>query len=158
MIKMVEQYVSRSENRTPVCEKFREMLKEARSMKGVFDIALRTEGIEFICKSVEEGWSPTKQEIWDNFKPYLNGKYVHDGKYSSVMYCGFKGKVFCDKTVMCLLWCDAEIVVPKNRICMIYVAGEGSTVRVTGEGRSVVYCYGGASAGNATEGGITIFK
>lgn len=158
MIEMVYRYVGRSEDRTPVCEKFRDMLKNTRSMKGVFDIALRTESIEFICESVKEGWSPTKEEIWSTFKPYLNGNYVHDGKYTSVMYCGFKGKVICDKTVMCLLWSDAEIVVPKNRLCMIYVAGEGSKVKVTGEGRALVYCYEGADAGNATEGGKTLFK
>lgn len=158
MIPIVESYLRRSLKHNPACDEYSEKIHMARSVREVFDIALNTPCIEFLCGSVAEGWSPKKEEVWDSFSSYLNGRYSHEGKYSSVMYCGYKGKVLCDKTVFCFLWSDAVINVPKNRLCMVYAAGDGCRVKVTGEGSAFTYQYGGAVIDNTTANGKTFTR
>lgn len=113
------------------------------SNKQRMDLALTIKGIEYIAKAISEGWGISPSEIEREFKPFLNGRYIHKDAagYTSAIYCG-EEYVAIKTTAALVVACFGEITIPKNHICELHIVK--SIVSIKGEGHAKVYLYGSA--------------
>lgn len=134
MIKEIEEFFKRSHDHSAPCAEYALKIKNAGSVKEVFDIAVQTPCLEYICKSIDDGWGIEREAIERIFKPYINGRYVYNGKYSSSLYCGAEGRITAENTVYCLIGCDVTLYIEEEwRMCKIFAVG-GTRVRIEGYG------------------------
>ena len=126
-----------------LCGKYKAEWDEAKGKKDLVDMALDANGVEFMAKSVAEGWGLSKDYILDNFGDYVNGKYVRDKDgYTSEIYVGYGGDILQRATLNLFVRCNTSILVPEGSVCKIYVCGV-SNVRINCAGKCYVYVYGG---------------
>lgn len=126
-----------------LCDRYKTEWNEAKDKKDLVDMALDANGVEFMAKSVAEGWGLSKDYILDNFGDYVNGSYVRDkGGYTSEIYVGYGGDILQRATLNLLVGCDTSVLVPEGSMCKIYVCGM-SDVRIKCVGKCYVYVYGG---------------
>ena len=139
MIKEIEEFLKRSHEHDAACAEYAMKIKRAGSVLETFDVGLHIQCIEYLCKSIDEGWGLDMCDIHSIFKNYINGKYVHRGEYSSVLYCGFDGLVECKETVYCFIGCDDVTLNVESewRYCKVFVAG-GTHLTLTGKGTAMV--------------------
>ena len=139
MIKEIEEFLKRSHEHDAACLEYAMKIKNANSVLETFDIGIRTPCLEYLCKSIDDGWGLEKESIERVFSHYINGKYIHRGKYSSALYCGFDGVVTAKETVYCFIGCDdATLDIEEEwRMCKVFVAG-GTNLKIIGKGTAFV--------------------
>lgn len=126
-----------------LCDKYKAEWNEAKDKKDLVDMALDANGVEFMARSVAEGWGLSKDYILENFGDYVNEKYVRDkGGYTSKMYVDYGGDIFQPATLNLLIGCNTSVLVPESSVCKIYVCGR-TYIRVNCAGKCYVYVYGG---------------
>lgn len=136
-----------------LCGEYQERWNSAQDIKDIIDIVTDPNGADFICASVANGWGCSEEYIKTLAEEYINGKYIsyHKG-YSSALYCGHKGAIKAETTVIIVIHSDVTIYVPKDVCVMIYTAD--SNVTVANEGLARIYDYGSEietqGTGNAT--------
>lgn len=124
--------------RQGICEMLNDW-DSAKSKKQLMDIALSIRGIEYLTRSIAEGWGISPSVIEEEFAPFLNGGYKrYANGYSSSVYCGYRGDTIkIDTTV--------TLVIGYNGIIIPPVIGElhlcNSNVRLQGDGAVVAYLY-----------------
>ena len=124
-----------------VCDEYLGKWNKATSKKELIDIALSSEGCEFMCSSINEGWGIDKAFFKRTFYPYLNGRYKYDKKYTSSIYVDYKGSILADTTLMQVIDCDMCISVPSTMITKVFICGDSNVV-FKGNGRLIVIVYG----------------
>lgn len=138
MIKSIESFLERAKANTPACKEYSLKVMHAKSKLDVFKAGLEIQSIEFLCKAIDEGWGLTSDEIKADFSPYINGNCVYDEKYTSELYCGFKGRINAKSTVYCLIDCDCDLNLEEEwRMCKLYVVGN-SHVNIKGKGNAFI--------------------
>lgn len=126
-----------------LCDEYKAAWNSVKSRKDLVDLALDANGVEFMAKSVAEGWGLSKEYILDNFGDYVNEGYVRDkGGYTSKLYVDYGGDIFAPATLNLLVGCNTSVLVPEGSVCKIYVCGK-TYVRVNCMGKCYVYVYGG---------------
>lgn len=126
-----------------LCDEYKAEWNEAKDKKNLVDMALDANGVEFMAKSVAEGWGLSKDYILGNFGDYVNEGYVRDkGGYTSKLYVDYGGDIFQPATLNLLIGCNTSVLVPEYSVCKIYVCGM-SNVRINCAGKCYVYVYGG---------------
>lgn len=126
-----------------LCDRYRAAWDGAEGKRDLVDLALDTNGVEFMARSVAEGWGLSKDYILGNFGDYVNEKYVRDkGGYTSKMYVDYGGDIFQPATLNLLVGCNTSVLVPEGSVCKIYVCGR-TYIRVNCAGKCYVYVYGG---------------
>lgn len=145
MRKDLENYLNEGRRRNVLCKKYDEMLADADTVREFFDAALGVQGIEFVCKSVRDGWFLPPSVVFQTFGRVINGQYTHQGPgYTSKMYYRFKGGVLADTTAICVIESNIGIKVPRNKNVRIYAAGE-CKIRIIGEGGAKIVFFGDES-------------
>jgi hypothetical protein len=128
-----------------MCDRYAVLWDECGSKKGLMDLALTSQGIDFVCDGIAKGWGISVEEIERRFGRYINGAYVHedDDGYSSVMYCGYEGSIDVDTTLVVLIDSDVVLSVPDWLVCDIYASGKVN-ISIVGGGRVRLIAYGDA--------------
>jgi hypothetical protein len=120
-----------------LCSEYSAKVDKAASKKQMLDIALDSNGISYIAESVAKGWGLTVDYIYSTFAPFINGRYIHHGNaYTTTLYCK-SDNVTVSSTAALILECNGEI--HSDRICELHIAN--SNVKITGNGKCVVYLY-----------------
>lgn len=126
-----------------LCDEYKAAWNSVKDKKGLVDLALDANGVEFVAKSVAEGWGLPIGYMAENFGDYANENYVRDkGGYTSKLYVGYGGDIFQPATLNLLVGCDTSVLVPECSVCKIYVCGR-SNVRIRCVGKCYVYVHGG---------------
>ena len=126
-----------------LCDEYKTEWNEAKDKKDLVDMALDANGVEFMAKSVAEGWGLSKDYILGNFGDYVNEGYVRDkGGYTSKLYVDYGGDIFQPATLNLLIECNTSVLIPEGSVCKIYVCGR-TYVRINCVGKCYVYVYGG---------------
>lgn len=128
-----------------ICDRYAVLWDGCGSKKGLMDLALTSQGIDFVCDGIAKGWGISVEEIERRFGRYINGAYVHedDGGYSSVMYCGYEGSIDVGTTLVVLIDSDVVLSIPDWLVCDIYASGKVS-ISIVGGGRVRLIAYGDA--------------
>ena len=126
-----------------LCNEYATLWDRCGSRKELIDLALGVKGIDYICDAIVKGWGVSIDYIKDKFGRYINGTYIctNNGKYTSEMYCDYKGEITCNTTMLALINCDVVVRLPKNHRCEIY-ATMCCDIKIEGNGQCVVVTYG----------------
>lgn len=127
-----------------MCKNYEVMWNRATSIKKVIDLAFTQQGIEFLCKSIEEKWGMKPIEISKQYGQYLNSNYKYENGYTSKIYCCYKGIILGDCSLYGIIESYAEIKVESWNICEIYVCGDSEVV-INGKGKCSLYVFGDKS-------------
>ena len=128
-----------------ICDRYAERWDSAGSKKGLMDLALSSQGADFVCDGIAKGWGISAEEISRRFGKYINGRYVYEDEsgYSSVMYCGYEGSIDVDTTLLVLIDSDVVLSIPDWHVCDVYASGKVG-ISVVGGGRVRLIAYGDA--------------
>lgn len=120
-----------------ICERYLPSVGSAQSRKQYMDIALDVNGMEFLCDMRERGYGLPYDVMCDEFKAYLNGRYIHTKNallrgYTASMYCRVDApsEITINTTLTGIFGCSCSIHVPANTYCQLIVDGS-SVVNIT---------------------------
>ena len=120
-----------------ICERYLPAVDAARSRKQYMDIALDVNGMTFLCDMREKGYGLPYDVMCDEFKAYLNGRYIHTKSallrgYTSSMYCRVEtpSEITINTTLTGIFGCSCSVHVPANTYCQLIVDGS-SVVNIT---------------------------
>ncbi len=126
-----------------ICKEFRGKWEDGLSNKRYMDMALCVKGADYLMRAYAEGWGISKDVILSRFKAFINGKYIYDnGKYTSQLYCGFKGQIKELTTLLIVIDSEVEIELPEHYMIEVCVTGKESKVIVRGGTFVRMYIYG----------------
>lgn len=126
-----------------ICEEYALLWDKAGSKKQLMEIAMSSQGADFLCDSIAKGWGISPDEISSKFSRYLNGAFVyHDVLgYSSVLYCQHFGTIEVEDTLVILIDSDVVLSVPDMAVCEVYATGV-TTLSIIGGGHVRLVAYG----------------
>lgn len=126
-----------------LCDKYKVKWDGCKTKKDLVDIALDSQGIDFIADSIAFGWGLSKEYLLSNFGEFANGFYQRiKGGYTSEMYVGAHGVVNLKSTLTLVAYCDdLEIHIPEHCVGQIFICG-GSKVRIENKGVVELFEYG----------------
>lgn len=120
-----------------ICERYLPMVDAARSRKQFMDVVLDVNGLAFLCDMREKGYGLPYDVMCDEFKAYLNGRYIHKKNvlargYTASMYCRVEtpSEITINTTLTGIFGCSCSIHVPANIYCQLIVDGS-SVVNIT---------------------------
>ena len=120
-----------------ICERYLPAVDAARSRKQFMDVVLDVNGMTFLCDMRERGYGLPYDVMCDEFKAYLNGRYIHTKSallrgYTSSMYCRVEApsEITINTTLTGIFGCSCSIHVPANTYCQLIVDGS-SVVNIT---------------------------
>lgn len=128
-----------------ICAKYKRWWAGVTSRKGLFDMSMSVQGIEFIADSIAFGWGTLDREyITENFAEFINGKYIsrQDG-YTSEMYVGEQSKAITPRSTLLVLVGVTKTVINLDEysVCTIYVCG-GCDIEINNKGYLKLVRYG----------------
>lgn len=134
-----------------LCENYTSMWSDEKGKRQLFELACDANSVEYMAKSLSEGWGLSPEFISDKFKAYINGKYICEYKndkghgYTSTMLCNFEEESFdVTTTLLCVLSSKTQLYINPNHLCKIYISGESYIDLKLGENsRCYLYVYGG---------------
>lgn len=129
--------LKRNALRLGLCGEYKAKWDGARDKGGLMEIALDSNGVEWVCQMANKGVLG-KDMVLSDFGEYINGKYVRKkGGYTSELYAYYNGTITLRTTLLVIMGGDVEVVVPEYHVGRIYVCC-GAKVRVTGKGKAEV--------------------
>lgn len=126
-----------------LCEKYRHKWDSCTTKRQLIDLALDSNGVEFMADSIAFGWGLGKDYLVKVFADFINGAYVRDKDgYTSEFYVGARGVIELRSTLLLVAYCDGlEIKIPKGSAGRVYVCG-GSKIRIENDGYVDIQEYG----------------
>lgn len=140
-MKNIFEFINKSIESGDMCKDGVAMVRQANTRKSMFDAALSAKGVEFLCEMKMKGKGVESSDIMRDFNQFVNGNYVRTRRYSSRMYCKYKGAILADANLIMVQDCEITISVPRTMICEIHVCGE-SYVNVKGDGKAAIVAWG----------------
>lgn len=120
-----------------ICERYLPAVDTARSRKQFMDVVLDVNGMSFLCDMREKGYGLPYNVMCDEFRAYLNGRYIHIKNalvrgYTVSMYCRVEApsEITINTTLTGIFCCSCSIHVPANTHCQLIVDGS-SVVNIT---------------------------
>lgn len=126
-----------------LCGQYKDKWNGCANKRQLVDMALDSNGIEFMADSIAFSWGLSKDYLLREFGEFMNGFYqCREKGYTSEMYIGAHGVISVKSTLILVGYCDdLEIEIPEHSVCRIYVCGS-SKVRIENKGRCELYEYG----------------
>ena len=126
-----------------LCGQYKSKWNSASTKRELVDLALDSNGIEFMADSIAFDWGLSKDYLLKEFGEFMNGFHqCREKGYTSEMYIGTHGVLSVKSTLLLIGYCDdLEIEIPQHTVCRIYVCG-GSRVRIENKGHAEIYEYG----------------
>lgn len=120
-----------------ICERYLPAVGAAHSRKQFMDVVLDVNGMTFLCEMRERGYGLPYDVICNEFKAYLNGRYIHTKSalirgYTASMYCRIEApsEITINTTLTGIFGCSCSIHVPASTYCQLIVDGS-SVVNIT---------------------------
>lgn len=133
-----------------LCAVYTDKWSDDKSKRELFELACDANSVDYMAKSLWEGWGLSPSYISDKFKAYINGKYICEYKndkgrsYTSAMLCEFEEETFeVATTLLCVLSSKTSLYIKPNSLCKIYIAGESYIdINIGANSRAYIYVYG----------------
>lgn len=113
-----------------LCEEYTERVRNAKSRKELFEICCDANGLKFIPEMANNGHPLPYDVILDEFKNFINGKYVatikssNGDSYTSAIYCKEELDLNVETTGLCLLGCRGTLHLKTHDFAYIVVDGK----------------------------------
>lgn len=111
-----------------ICKMVRDWDK-ATNKKQLIDLALSIRGIEYLAKSISEGWGLSPDYIAEEFAAFNDGQYVRDlDGYTTCFYCLYdKPEIEISTTATLIIDYNGVINVCRP-ICELYICNSNVTL------------------------------
>lgn len=137
----LKQYRENARERN-LCEEYTKIWDSRKTLKQVFDMAMSSKGVDYLCASIAENWGISPEIIAEKFSPFVNNGHISEQNgYNSMMYCLYNGIIDARSTVLAIISSDVIVDIPETNICEIYAVCK-CRIELRGKGRCVVVCYG----------------
>lgn len=148
-MKEVEKFKAEAKKRN-LCGQYTQKWDDCRSKKQLFDLAMDSNGIPYICQSMVDGWGLQVDFLRTKFKFFINGRYKSEQKgYTSMMFVGVVDNISADSTNVVVIASNCSVITKKNQIINLFCVN--SRIDVYGEGEVHVYEYGKSGVRPALE-------
>jgi len=127
-----------------LCDEYTERWDECETKEDLIKTVLDSNRVEFLCDGVEFKWGLKPKFIAEEFKDFINGKYLCENPkgYTTELYCKFTGEIQARSTILVLINTCADIYIPKNSFVKIYFCAR-SQARIHNRGGNVrIISYG----------------
>lgn len=140
-VKNIIQYLLSNDR---ICDRYSSRVAAGGSKAALAEMICSSDGGEFICSEIASGVDIDYKDAAEYFASHFNGKRVFtydtdSGKYTSELYCGYRGTIEVKTTLVTLLGCHATIVVPNYAICHIN-CDSNTDCEIICEGSSSAVC------------------
>ncbi len=127
-----------------LCKEYVLLWRNCKTKKDFVDLSLQMGSIEFIAKSIYEGWGLSTDFIKKEFADFINGKYIGENIYrlgksieenivkdnlKSLMYCGYNDRITFNENIIHICNCTCDLYVPFNGVKFIFITNK-SKVRL----------------------------
>lgn len=145
-----KKWINRMYASDALCEEYMAKIRNAKSKRQLFDIAVDANGIDYLCEMRDNGHPLPYDVIEGEFKPYLNGRYIAEipcsiGAYTSALYIGLgkTDEVNMGTTLACFMNCQCVIRIKDYHAARI-VLDENCDVKIICPQSSnlIVECWG----------------
>lgn len=138
MDSIFRQFIEKAK-RLGLCQEYTDKIDKAGSKLAFMEIALDANGLQWCSDAICRGML-TAEYIAKEFAPFNCGRYIRiTGGYKSAMYCLPDTDITITTTAALIIGHKGTIIIPKNRVCEIYLCQ--SDVTIQGEGRGVAYLF-----------------
>lgn len=123
----LEQFKSNAKERG-ICEMIADW-DNAKSKKQLVDLCLSAKALPYVANAIAEGWGISPEVIADEFKPFLNGRYIRtsDG-YTSALYCGVYDGIEITTTTALIVDCTGVVIVNRP-ITELYIVNSNVAIK-----------------------------
>lgn len=142
-----------------LCDEYKKKWDACGDKQALVDMALDSNGVEFMADSIAFGWGLSKDFLLKEFGDFTNGKYqCHKNGYTSEMYIGAHGVIEVKSTLILVAYCTGiKICIPEHMACKVYICG-GSNVCIENQGRAEIYVFGSDNHVMSNNHGGTIIR
>ena len=112
----------------PLCAEYKNLWRQCGdNKKKLVDLVLSQQALPYFLTHCYQGKGLSKEYILDEFKDYINGNYVGldvdgvEGNYKTELYVAKKGEISVIDEILCIMWSNVLLSVPKCRASKIYV-------------------------------------
>ena len=126
-----------------LCGKYKALWDACRTEKEVVDLALDSNGVEFLADAMAFGWGVSFDFLEKSiFRNYVHGQYLRnkDG-YTSIMFVNPRFEFVLPATINLVLGDCSVIHNSQGGICKLYLS-KVSNVIIKNDGILELYCYG----------------
>jgi hypothetical protein len=142
--------------RLGLCDEYRRRWDACRTRRELVDMALDSNGIEFVADSLAFGWGLDIACVKSRFGDFINGGYVRCGDgYTSELYVDGGGVLTLRSTLTLLCRCRLDIDVPAGFVSRVYVCGGRAVLHGGGRVEAIVYGDGVLSCGGDWHGTLS---
>lgn len=127
-----------------LCGQYKTMWDACASKKELIDLALDSNGVEFLADAITFGWGCSQEFLLKEFSDFINGKYQRrkDG-YTSELYVEPHGVIEFRSTITVIVGGKASVIIPPNFFGKVYVCGDGGSLIFGSNGGSIeLFVYG----------------
>lgn len=111
-----------------VCSHYEQKLHNTSNLKGVMDLLMDVNGLDWLSSNPVIGDLDLRDEILSLCPAFINGRYTMEHKkvkgngYTTMLYVGKDEhmKIEAKSTILCLLRVHGHILIPKNSFVEIY--------------------------------------
>lgn len=144
----IKEWIDKMSGEGLVCREYMRKIAAAESKKDLFRIMCDVNGGARLFELHAGGVQVPKDVILSEFGQFVNGKNVveYPQGYTSKFYCGHRGDVVADTTVLYLFESVARLCVPSNSFPMVYISSGSIVNFVMGsESRIRIEMFGNSS-------------
>ena len=120
-----------------LCGEYKDRWDKCSNKKELIDLALDSNGVEFLADAMTFGWGCTQEFLLTEFADFINGRYQRNKNgYTSELYVKPRGVIRLRSTITVIVSGSANVIVPYGFIGKVYVCGDGGSL--------IFGCYGGS--------------
>ena len=129
---------------TPLCASYKAAWRQCGDDKEMLvRLVLRQQSLPYFFAHCYQGKGLSRDYILDEFKGYINGRYVGMdvdgvvGDYKTELYVGYNDEIVANDDVLATMWSRASVSIPTTKAVKIY-CGCGSELHVSCDGYNSV--------------------
>lgn len=113
-----------------VCDRYRALWDRAEDVDDVARFATDSNGLRFLADMFGGGWGLSPSYIRERYGAWVNGHVIEHDKYTSALWCDVADgrRVVMGAAITLFAGCALTFVVPKHRVCEVYVVGGSDMV------------------------------
>lgn len=127
-----------------LCGEYKDRWDKCSNKKELIDLALDSNGVEFLADAMTFGWGCTQEFLLTEFADFINGRYQRKKNgYTSELYVEPHGEIELRSTLTVIAGGSANVIVPPNFFGRVYVCGDGGSLIFGSNGGSIeLFVYG----------------
>lgn len=135
-----------------LCGNYSSMWDKASDREQLVRLATDSNGISYMCESMENGWGLSPDFIRKNFTEWCDGREIRHKGYKSAMLCEYTGGYVSKVTELLVIGCNGINITLSSTISEVYICQNSRvTFDLSDNCTATVHLYGNSNC-NALDG------